>query len=107
MGKKYDLSVYIDVIEHVKDYKKFLNEFSQLSEKAVISTPNRDRCLSSLRKPDYEHYVLKFNVGELYFIIKMYYKKVILFSLLVPYVANMTRVGLYSSYTKLLAECER
>lgn len=106
-GKKFDLAVTIDVIEHVADYKTFLDEFSQLADRAVISTPNRDMDIALSRGPLYKAHVQEFNAGELFFILKMYYRKVELYSLPDPLKKNIIPVGLYSSYEKLIAYCER
>ena len=104
-GRKFDLAVTVDVLEHVKEYKQFLEEFSKLSDYAVISTPNRDRSITELSKPTYEYHVQEFNAGELYFILKMFYKDVQLYSFPDPYKEDLVKVGLYSSYYKLVAVC--
>lgn len=104
---KFDLAVCVDVIEHVKDYKSFLDEFSQLSDKAVITTPNRDRHYTSMYRPKYKYHVQEFNAGELFFILKMYYKKVVLYSAPDVLDTKLIEVGLYSTYNKLFAYCER
>ena len=106
---KFDLAVSIDVIEHIKNYKSFLDEFSLLADKAVISTPNRDRykTLQELSHPPYPYHVQEFNVGELYYILKMYYSKVIIYSNKDPLSEELTEVGFYSEYEKLYAYCEK
>ena len=105
--KKYDLAVSIDVIEHVADYKSFLDSFVQLADKAVISTPNRDRPSGQIYRPRYKMHVQEFDAGELYFILKMYYRKVELYSAPDVMKTDLISVGLYSSYDKLFAYCER
>ena len=106
---KFDLAVSIDVIEHIKNYKSFLDEFSLLADKAVISTPNRDRykTIQELSHPPYPYHVQEFNVGELYYILKMYYSKVIIYSNKDPLSEELTEVGFYSEYEKLYAYCEK
>lgn len=105
--EKYDLAVSVDVIEHIADYKSFLDEFVELSDKAVISTPNRDRPSGQIYGPRYHCHVQEFNAGELFFILKMYYRKVELYSAPDVMKAELVPVGLYSSYDKLFAYCER
>lgn len=105
--QKYDLAVSIDVIEHVADYKSFLDEFAQLADKAVISTPNRDRPSGQISGPRYKGHVQEFDAGELFFILKMYYRKVELFSAPDVSKPELIPVGIYSSYDKLFAYCER
>lgn len=106
-GGKFDLAVTIDVIEHVADYKSFLDAFSRLADKAVISTPNRDMDIALAKGPLYKAHVQEFNAGELYFILKMYYRKVQLYSLPDSMKTNIVPVGFYSTYEKLIAYCER
>lgn len=104
---KFDLAVSVDVIEHIADYKGFLDEFSQLADKAVISTPNRDRHVSLIHKPIYQFHVQEFNAGELFFILKMYYRKVELYSAPDIMKTDLVPVGIYSTYDKLFAYCEK
>lgn len=106
---KFDLAVSIDVIEHVAAYKEFLDMYSQLSDKAVISTPNRDRYADkeSLVKPPYDRHAFEWNAGELYFILKMYYNKVTLYAQKSPLDIELIEVGIYTSYPKLIAYCEK
>ena len=106
-GKKFDLAITVDVIEHVADYKSFLDDFSQLADRAVISTPNRDMDVALANGPLYKAHVQEFNAGELYFILKMYYSKVELFSAPDPMKVHLIPVGIYSSYEKLYAYCEK
>lgn len=104
---KFDLAVSIDVIEHVADYKSFLDEFVMLADKAVIATPNRDRDFTQIRRASYKYHVQEFNAGEFFFILKMYYRKVVLYSAPDIYKTDLVPVGLYSTYHKLFAYCER
>ena len=104
---KFDLAVTIDVIEHVANYKQFLDEFAMLSDRAVISTPNRDRHRSQIIRPSFKFHVKEFDAGELYFILKMYYRKVELYSAPDELKTDLIPVGLYSSYDKLFAYCEK
>lgn len=106
---KFDLAVSVDVIEHIKNYKSFLDEFSLLADKAVISTPNRDRykTIQELSHPPYTYHVQEFNVGELYYILKMYYSKVVIYSNKDPLSEELSQVGFYSEYEKLYAYCEK
>lgn len=106
--QKFDLAISIDVIEHIKDYKAFLDEFIQLSDYAIVATPNRDRYYKKedIIAPPYKYHTHEFNAGELYFILKMYYKEVKLYSLPDPLKSKIVEVGIYSSYEKLIAVCK-
>lgn len=107
-NKKYSLAISIDVIEHLSDYKGFLDELSSLSDTAIISTPNRDRYddVESLVKPPYMYHVQEFNAGELFFILKMYYKNVTLFTLNKEK-AILEEVGLYNKCPVTIAYCQK
>lgn len=104
---KFDVAVCVDVIEHITNYKEFLDDFVTLSDVAIIATPNRDRytTASELTSPPYEYHPLEFNAGEFYFILKMYFKDVNLYSQIEEYLPDLTPVGIYSSYPKLIAVC--
>ncbi|MCI5824483.1 MAG: methyltransferase domain-containing protein [Candidatus Gastranaerophilales bacterium] len=106
---KFDLAISVDVIEHVENYKEFLDDFSKLSDEAIIATPNRDRYyeIENLISPPYKYHVQEFNAGELYFILKMYYKDVKLYSLPNPLEETFKEVGIYSQYEKLVAYCKK
>jgi len=105
---QFDLAVCIDVIEHIKNYGGFLQEFVKLAERAVIATPNRDRGhlgMTDLQTPPYKYHTHEFNAGELYFLLKAFYKKVELYSFPDPCQHELIPVGIYSSYGKLVAHC--
>ena len=106
--QKFDLAISIDVIEHIKDYKSFLDKFVQLSDYAIIATPNRDRYYKKeeIVAPPYKYHTQEFDAGELYFILKMYYKDVKLYSLPDPLKTEIVEVGICSSYEKLIAVCK-
>lgn len=108
-NSKFDLAITIDVIEHIKDYKSFLDEFSMLSDKAIITTPNRDRYFkkSDLITPPYIYHTQEFNAGEFYFILKMYYQNVKMYSIPDMNAPEFKEIGIYSTYDKLIAYCEK
>lgn len=104
---KYDMAISIDVLEHVKDYPRFLRDFSKLSDYAIISTPNRDRSVSEIKRPSYVHHVREFNSGELYYVLKTFYEEVRIYSLRDrDGDEGIVEIGLYSVYDKLIAECK-
>ena len=105
---KYDLAITVDVIEHLEDYKSFLDSFSKISDRAVITTPNRERwnTLEQITTPPYEYHVREFNSGELYFILKMFYKSVQLYAMPSPTADTIEPIGIYSKMTPLIAYCE-
>ncbi len=110
ISKKYgefDLAIAVDVIEHVKDYKKFLTEFSILSNRAVITTPNKARDFESLiaSPPKYYQHVREWTAGEFYWVLKMFYSVVELYSMPNPFIAELKKIGILSNMTPLIALC--
>ena len=109
---KFDLAVNIDVIEHVKNYKDFLDDFVRLSDRAIIATPNRDstrmpRMVESGggKHPLYPYHIREFNYGELYYILKMYYKNVKIFAQPDVFKPKIVEVGFYTTYERFFAYC--
>ena len=80
---KFDLAILVDVIEHVSDYGSFLADFSTLADKAVITTPNKDRTIGSslVSSPTYYQHVREWNAGEFYWVIKAFYERIDLYAM--------------------------
>ena len=106
---QFDLSVAIDVIEHVADYAGFLREFSGLSEHAIITTPNKARSYQSLvtSPPGYFQHVREWTAGEFYWVLRTAYSDVRLYAMPDVYVPKIERVGLLTTMTPLIAVCRR
>ncbi len=110
----FDLAVSIDVIEHIKNYKSFLDEFATLADTALIVTPNRDFSLpirmekiNGVLYPCYKHHVLEFNYGELYYILSMYYSTVKIYAQPNVYKKDIEEVGFYTNYERLFTLCKK
>lgn len=103
---KFDLAVCVDVIEHVRDYSAFLREFVKLSERAIISTPNKARNFSALTStpPKYLYHVREWTAGEFFWILRNYYRKVDLYGVYGD--GSFKKVGLLSTAPKIVARCE-
>ena len=106
---KFDLAVNINVIEHIKDYGLFLSKFVQLADRAVVTTPNRDansyRHIAEWQAPINKEHVYEFNAGELYFLLKAFYKNVELYTLPDLDKPELIPIGIYSSHSMLFAHC--
>ena len=107
-NRTFDVAMSIDVIEHLADYKSFLDEISQLSSAAIISTPNRERynTWEHIVRPEYIYHVQEFNPGELFFILKMYYKTVDMYTLNYQN-GELEEIGLYSKQPNIVAYCRK
>lgn len=106
-NQKFDLAVCVDVIEHINDYGKFLGEFSLLADRAIITTPNKDRSLSTslATTPDYHQHCREWNTGEFYWVLRTFYKNVELFAMPDVFVPKTEKIGLMSTLTPLIAVC--
>lgn len=104
---KFDLAVCVDVIEHIKDYGNFLKEFSLLAERAIITTPNKDRNFRSAIAvtPEYYQHCREWNAGEFYWVLKCFYKQVELYAMPDVYIPETVKIGLMSTLTPLIAVC--
>lgn len=107
-SRTFDIALSIDVIEHLADYKSFLDEISQLSNVAIISTPNRDSHdnWDDIVRPWYKYHVQEFNPGEMFFILKMYYKTVDMYTLNYQN-GELEEIGLYTKQSNIIAYCRK
>ena len=106
--RTFDVAISIDVIEHLADYKSFLDEISQLSNTAIISTPNRDQHdnWDDIIRSPYKYHVQEFNPGEMFFILKMYYKTVDMYTLNYQN-GELEEIGLYTKLPNIVAYCRK
>jgi len=109
MYNKFEIAVCIEVLEHVKDYGVFLKEFSELSDKAIITTPNKDRSYESSVSvsPSYQNHVREWDAGEFYWILKIFYSNVILYSMPNAFKPEIQKVGLLTRMTPIIAVCRK
>jgi len=106
---RFDLSMAVDVIEHIGDYGIFLRDFSQLADRAIITTPNKARSVEALKvsPPAYYQHVREWTAGEFYWILKIFYSRVELYSMPDVYLPDVIKIGLLSPLTPLIAVCRR
>lgn len=102
---KFDLSVCIDVIEHIENYGAFLKDFSMLAERALITTPNKSRNFSTMtaNPPKYIYHVREWTPGEFYWVLRTFYRKVDLYG--VYRNGKFQKISLLSNAPKIIAEC--
>jgi 2-polyprenyl-3-methyl-5-hydroxy-6-metoxy-1,4-benzoquinol methylase len=106
---KFDLAVSIEVIEHIKDYSKFLTSFSQLADNAIITTPNKARTENDLKAmpPKYYQHVREWTAGEFYWVLKTFYKHVSLYAMPDVYTPEIVPINILSTMTPLIAVCKK
>ncbi|MFX0138439.1 MAG: glycosyltransferase, partial [Candidatus Hodarchaeota archaeon] len=103
----FDIVVAVDVIEHIKDYSTFLKELSCVAPKAIITTPNKSRNEKSLKMnpPEYYQHVREWTIGEFYWILKVFYQKVRLYSMPNPYIPSYAPINILSRNSPIIAVC--
>ncbi|MBJ6751453.1 glycosyltransferase family protein [Geomonas anaerohicana] len=106
-GRRYDLVVSIDVIEHVGDYNQFLELCCSLADRALLTTPNKRRNPGHDHDgpPEYYQHVREWSAGEFYWVLRCYYREVRLYALPDLYVPQLVPVSVTSKLTPLVAEC--
>jgi 2-polyprenyl-3-methyl-5-hydroxy-6-metoxy-1,4-benzoquinol methylase len=104
---KFDLAILVDVIEHIKDYAQFMQDFLTLADEAIITTPNKDRNLESSLSisPTYYQHVREWNAGEFFWIMRCFYSNVNLYAMPDIYTQGVDKIGLMSTMTPLIAHC--
>lgn len=106
-AERYDLLVSVEVIEHVSELPAFLASCARLAPRAVFTTPNRlcrhprDHC----GPPAYPAHVREFSAGELYWMLRLYYRRVHLFHLPDPFVPWLAPLDIATPGTPVIAEC--
>ena len=85
----------------------FLSFCSKMAQRAIFSTPNRDvvRGPDDMGPPIYPPHVREFNAGELYWILRQYYKDISLYHMPDVYVPWLEPMNLLTKGTPIIAEC--
>lgn len=105
----FDLVVAVEVVEHVADYRSFLESCTALADRAIITTPNKNRTRESATTspPAYRQHVREWTAGEFYWVMKTYYRSVKLYSMPHPLVPEVVPIQITSSLTPVIALCEQ
>ncbi|MCP4039392.1 MAG: methyltransferase domain-containing protein [bacterium] len=105
----FDLAISVDVIEHIADYAGFLREFSQLADRAILTTPNRARNHRAhcAMPPRYEQHVREWTAGEFFWVLRAFYDQVEMLALTDPLQPELETVGPLTTQTPLVAVCRR
>ena len=104
--EKYDLVVALEVIEHIKDYATFLFGLTRVADRALISTPNKNRSgfASVAATPEFSEHVREWTAGEFYWVLSAFWQDVTLHTL--PDFGNQTRCFLTNAqYVPVLRSC--
>jgi hypothetical protein len=104
----FDLLVTIEVIEHIADFRGFLETCAGLAPRAILSTPNKNRSGGAVPNgpPRYRSHVREWTAGELYWVLRAFYRRVRLRSMLDPFQSGSVPIRVTSRMTPLIALCE-
>jgi len=104
---RYDLLVSVEVIEHVDEVQDYLELCSQLAPRAIYTTPNREQKhgRDHWGPPSYPPHVREFTPGELFWMLRLYYRSVRLFHLPDPHVPWLAPMTIATPGSPIVAEC--
>lgn len=104
----FDIVIAIDVIEHIKDYRSFLDFCSRCATRAIFTTPNKNRNYktSITNPPEYYQHVREWTAGEFYWVLRSFYKSVYLYSMPDQYVPRIVPVEIVTRKTPLIGVCD-
>ncbi|MDX1413075.1 MAG: glycosyltransferase [Candidatus Promineifilaceae bacterium] len=107
LANQYDLLVSVEVIEHVAQLRPFLNTCIKLAPRAIFTTPNRliVRGKNDIGPPTYAPHVRDFAPGEIYWVLKLFYRLVYLYHMPDVYVPWLEPMTIAANGTPIIAEC--
>jgi len=105
----FDLVVAVDVIEHLSRFQEFLELCTKLAPRAILTTPNRARDSTAMQAspPAYAQHVREWTCGEFYWVLRVFYRSVRMYSMPNPYVPQVVPVRIDTRLTPLIAVCEQ
>ncbi len=108
LAGQFDLVVALGAIEHIQDYRRFLEKCVELAPCAILTTPNknRDPAAAVASPPECPLHVREWTAGEFYWVLSVFYERVRLLSMPNPYVPTCVPIPVTSSAHPLIAICE-
>lgn len=103
----FDVSVSIEVVEHVWDYVGFFREMCLLAPRSLISTPNRKRSAADYHAgpPIYLQHVREWTAGEFYWVLRCFWSEVRLYALTSQTDPHFLKVNVDTNLSPLIADC--
>lgn len=103
----FDLLVSIEVIEHVGDYRGFLETCASLAPRALITTPNKNRstCAEKAAPPPYYQHTREWTAGEFYWVLRTFYNKVEMYTMSNSTTSGASHIQVTDWRTPLIADC--
>lgn len=104
----FDLAVAIEVIEHLESFEVFLRTCSRLAPRLLVTTPNRSRLpVLDAGPPSYYQHVREWTAGELYWVLRCFYRDVQLFTMPDPYIPAIEPILVTDRRSPVIADCRR
>lgn len=105
----FELVVAIEVIEHIADYRSFLETCAGLAPRALLTTPNRRREARVFHSgpPPYPEHVREWTAGEFYWVLRCFWEEVRLFGMPDAFKAQCVPIDVDATASPLIADCRR
>ena len=103
----FDIVVAVDVIEHIGDFRGFLESCVRLGPRLLVTTPNKGRAVGSVTTgpPEYYLHVREWTAGEFYWVLRTFYRSVTLYSMPDEFAPIIIPVKIDTGLTPLIALC--
>lgn len=103
----FNVSVSIEVIEHIADFVEFLKEMRRLAPRSLITTPNRKRSKSDYHAgpPAYFQHVREWTAGEFYWVLRCFWDDVELYGMISHTIPEFVQVDIDTCLSPLIADC--
>ncbi len=103
---QFDLVVALEVIEHIFDYPTFLSKMSRVAPRAIVSTPNKDRCAfaSVANTPAYGEHVREWTAGEFFWVLRCFWDEVQLYTI-PDFQRQIARYRRDATYCPVIGRC--
>jgi 2-polyprenyl-3-methyl-5-hydroxy-6-metoxy-1,4-benzoquinol methylase len=105
----FDAVVAVEVVEHIADYRSFLETCAGLAPRALLTTPNRRRGAWSFTAgpPSYPEHVREWTAGEFYWVLRCFWNDVRLYGMPDAFMPQCAPIDVNSMASPLIADCRR
>jgi 2-polyprenyl-3-methyl-5-hydroxy-6-metoxy-1,4-benzoquinol methylase len=103
----FDLVVAIEVIEHVADYRSFIETCIALAPRVLLTTPNKNRSPEKAvaSPPAKLKHVREWTAGELYWVLRTFFRTVELWAMADQFTPGCQRISITDTLTPCIAVC--
>lgn len=105
----FDLVVAVEVVEHIADYRSFLETCAGLAPRALLTTPNRRREARVFHSgpPPYPEHVREWTAGEFYWVLRCFWEDVRLYGMPDAFEARCMPIDVDATASPLIADCRK